>query len=138
MHRFFDISKLVMHTNTKLDSGGFGVIRIASFRGAKVAVKVSERHDGHSWPQSFCIELRILRRHRHPNAIPIHGAIIFAKENQAPMLSYVSLIVRMPVDPSGHNSGDWAYACDSARRGTLLSFPATISTAKVFETNSQT
>ena len=77
-HWFPDMSMLVMRTNARLGTGGFGEIRIASFCGAKVAVKVAARNGTISWLQSFCIELRILRRLRRPNIVLIHGAIIDA------------------------------------------------------------
>ena len=94
---------LVMRTNARLGAGGLGEIRIASFCGAKVAVKVTARNGTTSWLQSFCIDLRILRRLRHPNIVLIHGAIIDAERIEispvletvdVPMLSYESINVR--------------------------------------------
>ena len=73
------MSMLVMRTNARLGTGGFGEIRIASFCGAKVAIKVPARNGANSWLQSFGYELRILRRLRHPNIVLIHGVIIDAE-----------------------------------------------------------
>lgn len=56
-----------------LGEGGFGTVALGSYHGQSVAVKVM--HRGECRLDGALMELRVLRRFRHPNVVLLHGAV---------------------------------------------------------------
>ncbi|CAE8613232.1 unnamed protein product [Polarella glacialis] len=69
-------SDLVCFRRQKLGEGGFGMVFRGSYLGAPVAVKTSRTDATRRGLSDMAVELRTLRRLRHPNVVSFYGACL--------------------------------------------------------------
>ncbi|CAE8589024.1 unnamed protein product [Polarella glacialis] len=69
-------SDLDWFRNQKLGEGGFGTVFRGSYLGAPVAVKTSQTSATRRGLSDMALELRTLRRLRHPNIVSFYGACL--------------------------------------------------------------